>query len=95
MFLVLYYFIWSLKVSDHFVCSLQTDDFGVFSTSLTKELQIAMDTFSLSCEDLIKLSRTAIQVSFALDEEKQRICDRIDDFAKANSQSIQMNPNPA
>lgn len=63
--------------------TFQTDDFGVFSTSLTKELEIASDTFNLSSDDLIKLSRIAIDSSFASDDEKQIIRHRIDSFAKS------------
>lgn len=79
----------TLLISDEYTISfLQTDDFGVFSTSLTKELQIVLDTFNLSCEDLIELSRMAINVSFAFDDEKQLIYDRIDDFTKKISQTM-------
>ncbi|XP_055323946.1 adenosine deaminase-like protein [Sitodiplosis mosellana] len=59
-----------------------TDDFGVFSTSLSKELQIASDTFNLSSDDLIKLSRGAIDCSFASDDEKPIVHGKIDSFAK-------------
>lgn len=59
---------------------LQTDDFGVFNTSLTKELQIAACTFNLGSQDLIKLSRIAIESSFASDDEKKLIRDKIDNY---------------
>lgn len=48
----------------------QTDDFGVFNTTLSKELLIAAQTFNLSQKDLIKLSETAIDHSFASSSEK-------------------------
>lgn len=59
---------------------MQTDDFGVFNTSLTKELQIAACTFNLGSQDLIKLSRIAIESSFASDDEKKLIRDKIDNY---------------
>ncbi|XP_031617951.1 adenosine deaminase-like protein [Contarinia nasturtii] len=60
-----------------------TDDFGVFSTTLSTELHIASDTFSLSSDDLIKLSRMAIHCSFASHDEKQLIHGKIDAYAKS------------
>lgn len=65
-----------------FFSTLQTDDFGVFSTNLTKELAIAAETFNLSFDDLIKLCHMAIDCSFALDDEKQLIHETIDSFAR-------------
>lgn len=62
----------------------QTDDFGVFGTTLSKEIQIASDTFDLSFKDLVKLSITAIASSFSSDEEKTEIRGRIEKFAEDN-----------
>ena len=43
---------------------LQTDDKGVFSTSLSEEYLIAAQTFSLSTMDLFELSSLAINCIF-------------------------------
>ena len=43
---------------------LQTDDKGVFSTSLSEEYLIAAQTFSLSTTDLFELSSLAINCIF-------------------------------
>ena len=42
----------------------QTDDKGVFSTSLSKEYEIAAKTFQLSHEDLKKLCIDSIDAVF-------------------------------
>lgn len=77
-----------VKSDDILTFSLQTDDFGVFSTSLTKELEIATNTFNLNYDDLIKLSRMAVNVSFAFDDEKRLICRRIEEFAEKKIQHL-------
>lgn len=62
----------------------QTDDFGVFDTNLSKELQIASATFDLSPRDLVKLCLTAVNSSFASDNEKKMIRARIEEYAEEN-----------
>lgn len=59
---------------------LQTDDCGVFDTSLSKEMAIASTTFNLSKNDLVQLSRTAIEHSFASDDEKRIVLEQIENY---------------
>lgn len=61
---------------------LQTDDFGVFNTTLTKELTIATKTFGLQLDDIQRLQQTAIQSSFATNGEKENISEQICAFMK-------------
>lgn len=63
-----------------FSLSLKTDDFGVFKTSLSNELQICAETFRLSEADIMKLTVQANQSSFANDLERQLISDKIKSF---------------
>lgn len=51
----------------------QTDDMGVFNTSLSKELSIAARTFGLTLDDIVRLQQTAVSSSFASEHEKQMI----------------------
>lgn len=60
--------------------TFQTDDCGVFDTTLSKEFVIAANTFNLSKEDLIQLSKTAIEHSFGSDDEKQLVLEKIENF---------------
>ncbi|CAG9801342.1 unnamed protein product [Chironomus riparius] len=57
-----------------------TDDYGVFSTSLTRELKICVDVFGLTKSELIDLTVTANKYSFARPEERQLISDKIEAF---------------
>lgn len=52
---------------------LQTDDKGVFSTSLTEEYSIAADTFQLSYDQIWKLSYTSIDHIFSDEEIKNKL----------------------
>ena len=52
---------------------LQTDDKGVFSTSLSEEYSIAAHTFSLSTTDLLELSLDAVDYIFDEDIKQELI----------------------
>ena len=52
---------------------LQTDDKGVFSTSLSEEYSIAADTFSLSRQQMWDLSYKSIDYIFADDSVKKSL----------------------
>jgi hypothetical protein len=58
----------------------QTDDYGVFSTSLTRELKICVQVFGLTKSELIDLTVNANKYSFARPEERQLISDKIEAF---------------
>ena len=53
------------------------DDVGIFGSPLSNEYLLAAEHFSLDKSDLIRLSRQAVEVSFA---GKQRMANIIDDF---------------
>ena len=52
------------------VIPFQTDDKGVFSTSLSKEYSIVADTFGLNKKDLWNLSYRSIDYIFASESVK-------------------------
>ncbi|XP_053663543.1 adenosine deaminase-like protein [Anopheles marshallii] len=59
-----------------------TDDFGVFETSLSQELHICAKTFDLSDAQLVELQRNSVEYSFANEEEKKELRNKIDQFAE-------------
>ncbi|ESQ38111.1 hypothetical protein EUTSA_v10028765mg [Eutrema salsugineum] len=52
---------------------LCTDDFGVFSTSLSNEYSLAVASFGLSKRETFTLAKSAIDATFAEDEVKQQL----------------------
>lgn len=55
----------------YIITLLQTDDKGVFSTSLSEEYSIAAQTFSLSTTDLFELSLLAVNYIFDEDVKQE------------------------
>lgn len=72
----------------HSCCPSQTDDFGVFKTSLTNELMICAQTFGMCEDDVLKLTVNANRYSFACDLERQLIADKIHRFIENRSGSL-------
>ncbi|XP_015109987.1 adenosine deaminase-like protein [Diachasma alloeum] len=60
----------------HPVC-ISTDDKGVFNTSLSAEFQLAGKHFGLDNEELKDLSLSAVEYSFATNEEKCKLSEKI------------------
>ena len=58
----------------------QTDDKGVFHTSLSREYEIAGTTFDLGREELAKLCVASVQYAFATTEEKNMLLSKINKF---------------
>ena len=52
---------------------LQTDDKGVFCTTLSQEYYLAAKTFSLDPEQLFSMSQRAIDYIFAGEDVKQKL----------------------
>ena len=50
--------------------TLNTDDPAMFSTSLSREYQLAQDTFGFTDEHLRELARNSFEASFLPAEEK-------------------------
>jgi adenosine deaminase len=71
----------------YFFIFSQTDDYGVFSTSLTRELQLCVDVFGLGKGELIDLMENANKFSFARPLERQLIADQIEEFKKLKALS--------
>lgn len=69
--------IWSIQRSTikSTICIffLQTDDKGVFSTSLSEEYQLAAVTFDLSPNDLWRLSQDSINYAFCEEHLKEKL----------------------
>lgn len=63
-----------------FANPFQTDDFGVFDTSLSKELEICSKTFGLSQGDIIELQERTINYTFASDDERQQLTELFNNF---------------
>uniref|UniRef100_A0A182PCB9 Adenosine deaminase-like protein n=1 Tax=Anopheles epiroticus TaxID=199890 RepID=A0A182PCB9_9DIPT len=59
-----------------------TDDFGVFQTSLSQEVQICATTFNLAKEEIVQMQRNAVVYSFASEQEKKELSSQIDQFSK-------------
>ena len=58
-------------VLSSYIWLFQTDDKGIFSTSLSEEYAIAADTFGFSTEDLWSFSYDAINYIFAGEDVKK------------------------
>lgn len=61
---------------------MQTDDCGVFKTSLSNELKICAETVGLSEAEVVKLTVDANRYSFSNDLERQLIADKIEIFKR-------------
>lgn len=62
---------------------MQTDDYGVFKTSLSNELKICAETVGLSEAEIVKLTVDANRYSFTTcDLERQLIADKIEIFKR-------------
>lgn len=76
-----------INTSTHFpFCQTkQTDDCGVFKTTLSNELRICAEIFKLREDDIVRLTVNANRYSFASDLERQLIDDKIRDFQRVSS----------
>lgn len=62
-----------LKWFNKYISPLQTDDKGVFSTSLSEEYQLAASTFDLQPSDLRRLSLSSIDSAFCDEQSKEKL----------------------
>ncbi|XP_062550057.1 adenosine deaminase-like protein [Armigeres subalbatus] len=67
------------------VC-INTDDFGVFDTNLSQELEICSKVFGLSHDDIIRLQERTINYAFASVQEKQRLTETLATFKTSNNE---------
>jgi len=63
------------------VVTINSDDPPMFGTTLNREYEIAADLLDLDESGIADLARTAVDVSFAPDEVKQRVREEIDAYA--------------
>lgn len=54
----------------------QTDDKGVFATSLSQEYMVTADSYGLSREQLWQMALSSIDYTFASEEEKVHLKDK-------------------
>ncbi|XP_017071786.2 adenosine deaminase-like protein [Drosophila eugracilis] len=58
-----------------------TDDSGVFDTTLSQEFLLAAETFGLSREQCIALTLEAVQHSFASEQERRQMKEKVETYA--------------
>lgn len=56
---------------------LQTDDYGVFETTLSQEFEIATKSFELTGKDLERILLESVQHAFCSDSEKLNLAEQI------------------
>ncbi|KFB44391.1 AGAP005158-PA-like protein [Anopheles sinensis] len=71
-----------LKIK-HPVC-VCTDDFGVFETSLSQELEICANTFNLSNDEIFELQLKAVEYTFATEHEKNKLREVLKQFKESS-----------
>lgn len=62
-----------LYVLIHLIIHFQTDDKGVFCTTLSNEYKIVQENFKLNTKQILEISNTSINLSFASKEEKVQL----------------------
>ncbi|XP_016981768.1 adenosine deaminase-like protein [Drosophila rhopaloa] len=58
-----------------------TDDSGVFDTTLTQEFLLATETFGLTRRQCVDLTLEAVHHSFATDQERKKMAERVENYA--------------
>ena len=71
--------------------ALSTDDRGMFHSNLTDEFFVAVKSFNLSWQEVIKLSKNSLEYSFLNAEEKQVITDKFDQNIMSFEQKFKKN----
>ena len=67
--------------------TINSDDPPMFGTSLNREYEIAADLLDLDEAGVAELSRTAVRVSYAPADVKDRILEEIDSASRAEERS--------
>lgn len=73
--------------------TLNSDDPGMFATTLETEYQLAHDLWGLSHLALVDLARTAVDVSFASDGVKAELRAEIDSYVSATASQTVVDPS--
>lgn len=66
--------------------TLNSDDPGMFGTSITKEYQTMVDLYGLSRQQLAQISKNAVNGSFLENPKKQRLVGEIEGFCQSADQ---------
>ncbi len=66
------------------VVTLNSDDPGMFGTSVTREFELAAEKFALTRQEIVGLCENAIRAAFVSETEKQRL---LADLARAAAES--------
>lgn len=72
--------------------SLNSDDPGLFRTSIGREYQIAHAKFNFTVKELLDVSADAVDFSFAPDTVKQKLALRIENFRQHSYNTPRINP---
>lgn len=57
--------------------TLQTDDFGIFDTTLSREMELYAQTFNATRDDLKTITRHSLDAAFCSDPVKQSLHQRL------------------
>ena len=57
----------------HWLTSFQTDDVGVFGSSLSNEYALAAEHFGLKRNEICELARSPIETIFGTEEDKKAL----------------------
>lgn len=63
--------------------TIQTDDCGVFKTSLTRELGICAETYGLKAQQMLQIEHAANRMSFASDSERAIVNEKLSRFERS------------
>ncbi|KAL9700880.1 hypothetical protein quinque_004321 [Culex quinquefasciatus] len=71
-----------------------TDDFGVFETTLSRELWLCAKTFGLTPDQIIQLEERSIGYTFASADEKRALATLFEDFRREEEEGEDNPPSP-
>jgi len=72
---------WQVLRDAGVLVTLNSDDPGMFDTTLTREYTVASRSFGLGRSELAALVRTALDVSYAPDDVRRRVRAEVDDYS--------------
>ena len=74
---------WQRLVDAGVTLTLNSDDPGMFATTLDHEYAVAHDVFGVDRAGLVGLARTALDVSYAPDDVRRRVARELDTYAES------------
>ena len=76
---------WQRLIDAGVTVTLNSDDPGMFATTLDHEYTVAHDVFGVDRAGLVGLARTALDVSYAPDEVRRRVGAELDAYAETTN----------